>query len=176
MYFGQPARAGQGLQGAAPSSHHPVPQDERATHVAEKVQSTLLSTAEAPSMKITHLLQHAYVFVSLVMCLHVFCWCCMWCGCGRGCNVVGAVCCKRAGNVPYVRCETMVMLLCCRSLSWMCHYRSISVMRRISRLSRQRSSCETHVIHMSYTCHTRVIHIPYTRHMSHVIHMCRTCG
>ena len=128
------------------------------------------------SMKITHLLQHAYVFVSLVMCLHVFCWCCMWCGCGRGCNVVGAVCCKRAGNVPYVRCETMVMLLCCRSLSWMCHYRSHSVMRRISRLSRQRSSCETHVIHMSYTCHTRVIHIPYTRHMSHVIHMCRTCG
>ena len=104
-----------------------------------------------------------HMYLSPWPCVYIIsCWCCMWCGCGRACNVVGAVCCKRAGKVPYVRCETVVMLLSCRSLSWMCHYRSDSVMRRISGLSRQRSSCQTHVIHMSFTCHTHAIHMPYT--------------
>ena len=161
----------EGLSGPARSSHsqHPHPPTSSHTYAhAEKDQSTLLSTAEAPYFDENH----TFVATCICICLlgHVFtfcCWCCMLCGCGRACNVVGAVCCKRAGNVPCVRCETMVMLLFCRSLSWMCHYRSDAVMRRISRLSRQRSSCETHVIHMSYTCHTRVIHIPYTRHMSY---------
>ena len=138
----------------------------------EKDQSTLLSTAEAPYFDENH----TFVATCICICLlgHVstcfFCWCCMWCGCGRACNVVGAECCKRAGNVPHVRCETMVMFLFCRSLSWMCHYRSDSAMRRIRRLSRQRSSCQTHVIHMSYTCHSHSVHT------THVIHMCRTCG
>ena len=72
----------------------------------EKDQSTLLSTAGAPYfVENLSFWKHTLVFVFWSFIYMLLRWCCVRCGRSRACNVVGAVCCKRANNMPYVRCK-----------------------------------------------------------------------
>ena len=140
------------------------------TLCVEKDQSTLLSTAGAPYFDEKFHVCEMHVYLSPWSFGYMFfCWCCVWCGRSRACNVSGAGCCKRAGKVPYVRSINR------HALSFSVIDVSFSVMRRISR----RFSCQTHVIHMSHTCHTytcrtHVIHMSNTC-QTHVAHMTNTC-
>ena len=142
-------------------------------------------------MKITHLLQHAYVFVSLVMCLHVFLlvlhvvWLqsCVQCGC---CSVLsarrqGAICALRNNGHALVESFSVMDVSFSVRLG---HEKDQSTQSTTLFMS---NTCRTHVIHMSYTCHTHdtchthvlhvythVIHVSYTFH-THVLHMPHTC-
>ena len=81
------------------------PHDRSQLH--EKGQSALLSTAGAPYfVENLSFCRKLHLYLSLWSFIYMFlCWCCVRCGRSRACNVVGAVCCKRANNMPYVRCK-----------------------------------------------------------------------